>query len=86
MSLGLISATWVVGIQTVLAIVVVVASEIRLIRRQRRDRIRAIEELARTVGIAPAIRVALALDWIGEGDVRSDGDTVSIKLRRWRLR
>ena len=80
------TATWVIGLETVLAIIVIVASEIRLIRRQRADRSKAIEQLARAVGIAPAIKVALDLGWIGKDDVRSDGDSVTIKLRRSWLR
>lgn len=69
----------------ILAFALAVAlAEIRVQRVRRADRIRAIEQLAHTVGIAAAVKAARSLDWIGESDVRSDGDDVQIRLRSWR--
>ena len=68
-------------------VAVIAVCELRLIWNRQTDRSRVIEELARAVGIAPAITVGRKLGWIQDGDVRSDGDTVSIRVRRrWRQR
>lgn len=67
----------------ILTVAVLILAEVRVRRNRRADRIRVIEQLARTVGISPAVSVARALGWVGDGDIRSDGDYVAIRLRRW---
>ena len=72
-------------IAVALAVLIVIAAW-RIARLRRQWRRQLLEELARTAGIAPTIAAGRSLGWIGEGDVRADGETVYIRLRppRWR--
>lgn len=66
-------------------VAVVVIAEIRVVRVRRVDRVRVLDELARAAGIINAVKVGRALGWLGDDDVRGEGDAVRIRVRRrWR--